>query len=114
MDYKIDATKRSLGRVASEATQFLMGKNLPNFERNKVAESKVHIINASKIKINLTKLKTKEYIKYSGYPGGLKKKTMEEVVAKKGYTEILKKAIYGMLPSNKLRSIIIKNLTISE
>jgi len=114
MEYKIDASEKVLGRIASEVAQILMGKNLPNFQRHELSGNKVHIINASKAKISIKKLESKEYKRYSGYPGGLKTSNMEKIIAKKGYSELFRKAVYGMLPSNKLRAVIMKNLTISE
>lgn len=114
MEYIIDATDKTLGRLASNAANILMGKNNPNFERNVVSENKVKLINASKAKIDLKKLKSKNYLRYSGYPGGLKSERMEEVIKKKGYKEIFEMAIYGMLPANRLRKIVMKNLFISE
>ncbi len=114
MEHKIDATEKKLGRVAAEAASFLMGKSNPNFQRNEVADVKVNIENASKLDIAEKKFDTKEYKKYSGYPGGLKIKTMKQVVDKKGYAEILQKAIHGMLPNNKLRAKMMKNLVITE
>ena len=114
MEHTIDAKGKSLGRVASKAAILLMGKNDPTYERHKLSANKVHITNTSKTKINPKKLKSVEYVRYSGYPGGLKKETMEEVIKKKGYTELYRRAVYGMLPSNKLRARMLKNLTISE
>ncbi len=114
MIHTIDATNKSLGRVASEAATYLMGKHSPQFVRNKVLDTQVTIINASKAKIDAKKLETKEYETYSGYPGGLKLRTMDNVVSKKGYSEVFKIAVYGMLPNNRLRAIMMKNLTITE
>lgn len=114
MTHTINATGKSLGRTASKAAILLMGKDRPDFERHKVSVNKVHITNVSKTKLSVKKLKTTIYTRYSGYPGGLKKETMEEVVAKKGYGELYKRAVYGMLPANRLRKIIMKNLSVSE
>ncbi len=113
-NYTIDATDRSLGRVAQEAAVFLMGKNLVNYERHLVPDVSVSIINVSKIKNPQKKLKQKKYTHYSGYPGGLKYETMEQVISQKGYGEVMKRAIYGMLPTNKLRPRAMKNLIIQE
>jgi len=110
----IDAKDRALGRVASEVSKTLLGKTLPDFQRNTVARVKVKIINASKIKISETKLSTKKYLRYSGYPGGLTSETAGKLALRKGYAELFRNAIYGMLPGNKLRPIIMKNLTITE
>ena len=91
-----------------------MGKNLTGFARNTVPDVKVEIKNTSKALISETKRRTKTYSRYSGYPGGLKQPTMNEVIAKKGYSEIFKEAVSGMLPKNKLRTKMLANLTITE
>jgi large subunit ribosomal protein L13 len=114
MNYTVDAKEKTLGRTASHVAKLLMGKDSASFERNEVARNKVLLTNVSKIKISESKLKNKEYLSYSGYPGGLKKSKMEKVVEKKGYSEIFRKAVYGMLPANKLRDRVMKNLTIEE
>ena len=112
--HTIDASGKKLGRVASEASSILMGKNLTTFARNKYHFIKVHIQNVSKADISEKKRVEKTYDRYTGYPGGRRVETAEKVIATKGYTELFRKAIYGMLPSNKLRSRIMKNLIISE
>jgi len=112
--HTIDAKGKKLGRVASEAAAYLMGKNSTEFVRNKVVGMKVSIINASKADISEKKLTEKVYKKYSGYPGGLSETKMNLVIDKKGYEEVFKIAIHGMLPSNRLRDILMKNLTITE
>jgi len=112
MEYTIDAKGKKLGRIATEAAVLLMGKNSPDFKRNEVANVKVSIENVSELDIDDKKMDNKEYKRYSGYPGGLKIRKMKEVIAKKGYAEIVEKAVYGMLPANKLRAKIMKNLII--
>ena len=115
MEHKIDATNKTVGRVATEAAMVLMGKNTPHYKRNQNPEVTVVIENASKVRITTPKkLKMKTYQRYSGYPGGLKVSTMEEVIEKKGYGEIFRKAVHGMLPANKLRKQMMKNLVINE
>ncbi|MES2087393.1 MAG: 50S ribosomal protein L13 [Patescibacteria group bacterium] len=114
MNYTIDAKGKKLGRVASEAAIYLIGKNNPEFVRNKVSGGTVEIVNASKADINEKRLLQKKYVRYSGYPGGLKAPSMKNVIEQKGYAEIFKLAVYGMIPSNKLRPIIMKNLTVKE
>jgi len=91
-----------------------MGKNLPEFKRNSIPDVKVEILNASKASIGDKKLVQETYARYSGYPGGLRKPTMEKVIAKKGHAELFKVAVFGMLPKNKLRAKMIQNLTITE
>lgn len=110
---EIDAKNKALGRVASQAAKILMGKNKADFKNHVVKTEGVHIVNASKIKLPAKRIE-KEYKRYSGYPGGLKSETMEMIIAKKGYTEIFKKAINGMIPANRLRNERMKNLKITE
>ena len=110
----IDATGRSIGRVASEAAVILRGKNSPAFERHLLPTTRVHITNAKALRISEKKAGEKIYTHYTGHPGGLRQVPLARVLAKKGYGEPLKKAIYGMLPNNKLRRQIMKHLTISE
>lgn len=112
--FTIDATNRSLGRVASEIATILRGKNSPEFERHIFADNKVTVTNASKVRLSGKKADQKTYAKYSGYPGGLKKRSLDYVVTKKGYAEIIKNAVHGMLPDNRLRNKMMKNLTIEE
>lgn len=114
MNYTIDATNKSLGRLATEVATILMGKNAPSFARNIVSENTVTIINASKIKASPKKLLEKTYKRFSGYPGGLKTETMAKVVTSKGYQEVVTTAIKGMLPDNKLKREMMKHLTITE
>ena len=110
----IDATNKKLGRVASEAAAILNGKNSTGFARNTVTHSVVLISNASKADISAKKLLQKKYVRYSGYPGGLRSPSMQNVIDKKGYKEIFTLAVYGMIPSNKLRDKIMKNLIVTE
>jgi large subunit ribosomal protein L13 len=112
--YTINAQGMRIGRVASEAATALRGKDRPDFKANIVPSVLVHIINVDKIAIHERKLKGKLYTRYTGYPGGLRKETAEEVIQKKGYEEVLKRAVYGMLPANKLRKEMLKNLKISN
>lgn len=114
MEYTIDAKGRTLGRIATEAATLLRGKNKPTFERNIAPKVKVTIINAAEAKIPAKKTLDKYYKHYSGYPGGMKYQTLEQVIAKKGVKEALRHAVFGMLPINKLRPIMIKNLTITD
>jgi large subunit ribosomal protein L13 len=114
MEYKIDAQGKKLGRLASEVATILMGKNRPDFVRNAIPDVKVKIANAGKIFITNKKMDDTVYKNYSGYPGGLRERTMKKVVSDKGMKEVLRIAIKGMLPKNKLRDRMMKNLLISE
>ena len=110
----IEAQGRTLGRVASEAAYFLMGKNKASFEHNIYSGSPVKVVNASKLKITPKKLAEIYHTRYSGIPGGLRILKGTETAIKKGLKELIKLAIYRMLPSNKLRRTMMKNLKIES
>lgn len=112
--YTVDASGRTLGRVASEIAQLLMGKNNPTFVRHIAPTVTVTVQHASQLTMTQKKRGEKEYSQFSGYPGGLRKETLESVIEKKGYGEVIRRAVYGMLPNNKLRPIMLKNLIIEE
>jgi large subunit ribosomal protein L13 len=113
-NYKIDAAGKKLGRIASDIAAILIGKKSPDFQKNQIADVKVEVINASKMDITEKKARTTKYTNYSGFPGGLRVRTLEEVVAKNGYTEVLEIAVAGMIHKNKLKDKILKNLIIKE
>lgn len=112
-EVKIDAKGLSLGRVASQTAKILQGKENPAYRPNVVLPIQVKILNVSKIKIGEKKLKEKYYYRHSGYPGGLKKINMEKLF-QKNPSLVIKKAVSGMLPKNKLRKIYLKNLIIEN
>lgn len=114
MNYTIDATNKSLGRLATEVASILMGKNDTSFARNTVPNNLVTVINASKIKTDSRKMLSKTYKSFSGYPGGLKESTMQHVVDTKGFATIVETAVKGMLPDNRLKKEMMKHLTITE
>ncbi len=114
MKYTIDANGKSLGRLASEVAALLNGKNSVSFVKNKIFDVKVSVQNASKIKVTGDKMNELLHKSYSGYPGGLKELTLNKVVAKKGYSEIIKHAVYGMLPKNRLQDKKMMNLEVTE
>ena len=112
--HTIDAHNKKMGRVASEAATFLMGKRTTAFTRNKVSGVKVKIVNTSKADFDVKKLKGKEYVTFTGFRGGLNTETLEHLIARKGTKEAFTRAVYRMLPSNSLRKQMMKNLTITE
>ena len=114
MEKIIDAKGKKMGRVATEIAMALMGKDQANFEPNKVADVKVIVNNASKTDIDPKKLDDKKYAKFSGFPGGLRFEKMSRVIEKKGYEEVYKAAVKGMLPANRLRKLMLQNLTIND
>ncbi len=107
--YTIDASDKILGRLAVDVAVKLRGKDQPDFLPYKESECKVTVINTDKIKVTGNKPDQKMYYHYSGYPGGLKTKPYKDVFANDS-REVLKKAVVGMLPKNKLSAKIIKNL----
>ena len=110
----IDSTGRTLGRVASEVAMSLMGKTKATFERNVYSGFPVKVINANKLRITTKKLAEIYHPRYSGIPGGLRILKGTETAEKKGLKELIKLAIFQMLPGNKLRRIMMKNLTIED
>lgn len=110
----IDANNKTLGRVASAAAKALLGKNTASFAKNLVAEGEVKVVGVEGMKISGDKARQKTYVRYSGYPGGQKAETYEQVVARRGKREVLRRAVLGMLPKNRLQMRRIKNLVIEN
>lgn len=112
-NYEIDATGKRLGKVATEAAAVLMGKTTPAFTRHLTEAVTVTITNASKLDIS-EKKSTEVYQSFSGYPGGRKVETLGHLGTRRGYSEVLRRSIAGMIPNNKLKKPRLKNLLISE
>lgn len=106
MEYVIDAKDKSVGRLATKIALVLRGKDKPAFRPNIVPDVKVKITNIDDIVFTGKKSKDKIYRHYSGYHGGLK----EIKASRLSSEEILKRAVWGMLPKNRLRSKLIQNL----
>ena len=113
MEYTIDATGKKLGRVASLAAAYLRGKYDTGFAPNKVSKVTVTIANASKLDLSEKRLE-EEYQSYSGYPGGLKKEARGHLIGRRGMKEAVMRTVRGMLPRNKLRTPMLKNLIIND
>ena len=109
--YLIDAKGKVLGRLATQVASILRGKNKPSFTPSMDLGDYVVIINAEKIKVTGNKLKGKIYRYHTSYPGGLKSTTLETLLQKKPEL-VLKKAVQGMIPHNKLGRAVIKKLKI--
>lgn len=99
--YLTDADGQVLGRLASRVAGVLRGKHRAGFAPHVDAGDFVIIVNAAKIRFTGTKLATKEYIRHSGYPGGVRRATAGEVLSKHP-TRIIRNAVEGMLPKNRL------------
>lgn len=112
--YTVDAKDKALGRVASEAAALLNGKSLTTFVRNEVPEVTVEVTNASQMKVTGNKMNDSVHKNFSGYPGGLKQTALKRVVEKHGYAELVKHAVRGMLPKNKLQDLKMKNLIVNN
>jgi large subunit ribosomal protein L13 len=112
--HTIDATGKRLGTVATEAAKVLLGKDQADFAKHLVSEVTVTITNAGKLDISEKKKKDEVYQTYSGYPGGLRSETLGHLGDRRGYAEALGRSISGMLPNNKLKKPMLKNLIITE
>lgn len=113
IEYTIDATGKRLGIVATEAATYLIGKNLPTFAKNVAPDVLVTIENAAQLDIP-EKRKKDIYQSYSGYPGGRREETLEHLGERLGYAEVVRRTVKGMLPKNKLQTVRMKNLVVTE
>ncbi len=107
----VDAEGQTLGRLASKVAVLLRGKHKPNFTPHVDCGDNVVIINAEKIQLSGNKMVEKVYQRYTGYPGGQRERTAEEMLAKNP-TSLVEKAVKGMLPKNKLGAQLFRNLKV--
>ena len=107
--YVVDAEGKTLGRMASEIATVLRGKNKPTYTPHVDCGDNVIVVNAEKVSVTGKKRKEKIYVSYSGFPGGRKEVTFEELLAKKP-EEIIRHAVKGMLPDGKLGRQMFKKL----
>ena len=109
----IDATDLVLGRLASRIALVLRGKNKPSFTPNMDCGDNVIVINAEKIRLTGKKMTDRVYVRHTGYPGGQRYTTPKEILHKKP-TELVRMAVKGMLPKNRLGSKLLGNLYLYE
>ena len=109
----IDATGKVLGRLATEVANLLRGKQKPDFAPYKDSGDFVVVKNVDKLKFTGKKMEQKKYYRHSGYLGGLKEIPLKKLFQKDA-AAVLKRAVWGMLPKNKLRSKMIKRLKFSK
>jgi large subunit ribosomal protein L13 len=109
--YLVDAENQVLGRIATEIANVLRGKNKPVFTPSVDTGDFVVVVNAEKIALTGNKFADKEYYSHSGYPGGLKTIAAGKLLEKKP-EDIIKKAVKGMLPKNKLARHMLSKLKI--
>lgn len=107
----IDATNKILGRLASQIASLLRGKHKKNFHPAKDVGDFVIVKNVQRMRVTGKKMEQKKYYRHSGYPGGLKEKSLKTLFLENP-AEVLRKAVLGMLPKNKLRKKQIKRLKI--
>jgi len=109
--YLIDAKDKTLGRLASQVAAILKGKHKPTYTPHVDAGDHVIIINADKIRLTGKKLQDKKYYRHSGYPGGIKEITAGDLLQRHP-ERVIKTAVWGMLPHNRLGRKMIKKLKI--
>ncbi len=107
----VDAEGKVLGRLATEGATLLRGKRKPEYVDFMDSGDFVVVINAEKIQLTGRKAEQKKYYSHSGYPGGLKEKTFKELLEHKP-EEIIKKAVWGMIPKNRLGRAVFKKLKV--
>ena len=107
----VNAEGETLGRLASKVAKLLRGKHKTNFTPHVDCGDNVIVINAEKIQLSGNKWEDKTYLRYSGYPGGQRSRTAQEMLVKKPES-IVEKAVKGMLPKNKLGAELFRNLRV--
>ena len=109
--YVVDAEGQTLGRLATRIADILRGKRKAEFTPHVDTGDFVIVVNAEKISVTGNKRESKIYYRHSGYPGGLRSRTLREQLDRRP-TEVIRKAVKGMLPKNKLASAQIGKLKI--
>jgi large subunit ribosomal protein L13 len=109
--FLVDAKGKILGRLSAKVATVIRGKHTPRYTPNFDAGDNVVVINAKAIKVTGNKLKEKQYLRFSGYPAGLKRATLEVMLATKP-TEVIKSAVRKMLPAGPLSRDMLKKLKV--
>ena len=109
--YVVDATDETLGRLATRIARTLEGKNKPTYAPHMDTGDHVIVLNASRICVTSDKLETKLYYRHSGYPGGFKQETLGHLLARRP-EEVIRRAIKGMLPHNRLGAQMLRKLKV--
>jgi large subunit ribosomal protein L13 len=109
--YVVDAEAKTLGRLATQIADVLRGKDKPAYTPHVDTGDFVIVVNAEKVRVTGQKLDQKIYYRHSGYPGGLRTRTLREQLARRP-EEVLRKAVKGMLPKNKLAAAQLRKLKI--
>jgi large subunit ribosomal protein L13 len=109
--YIIDAKDQTLGRLATVVSTYIRGKHKPTFAPHLDCGDNVVIINAALIKVTGNKLTDKKYYHHSGYPGGIKERSMAEQMHRDP-TKVIEYAVAGMLPKNRLQDLAMRRLKV--
>jgi large subunit ribosomal protein L13 len=109
--YVVDAEGKHLGRLATEIVRVLRGKNKPQYTPHVDVGDFVVVVNADRVAVTGRKAEQRVYRRHSGYPGGMKETSYEQMLARKP-TEVLRKAVYGMMPKTRLARKQFKKLKI--
>ncbi len=109
--YVVDAEGKHLGRLATEIVRVLRGKNKPQYTPHVDVGDFVVVVNAGRVAVTGRKAEQRVYRRHSGYPGGMKETSYEQMLARKP-TEVLRKAVYGMMPKTRLARKQFKKLKI--
>lgn len=107
----VDAADQNLGRLATQIAAFLLGKHKPTYTPGVAAGDYVVVVNAAKLGLSEKRLDTKNYYRHSNYPGGLKTVGLREQIATHP-DRVIRAAVWGMLPHNKLGRMLIKRLKV--
>ena len=110
----VDAEGKALGRLASEVARLIRGKHKPDFTPHVDCGDNVIVINTDKVRLTGKKWSDKQYVSHTGYPGGQRTETPNEVVRKKSSTILVERAVRGMLPKNRLGRALFNNLYVYE
>ncbi len=110
--YVVDATDKTLGRLASQIANILRGKHKPIYTPHVDTGDFVIVINADKVKLTGNKLQDKKYYRHSGYPGGLRIRTAADILNSGRPERLLRSAVWGMVPHNRLGRQMFKKLKI--
>lgn len=111
--HTLDASKEPLGRIATKVAVLLMGKHRPSFERHVKMPMRVTVTESDRLVLTGRKWRQKRYWRHSGYIGNLRELTAQELRARDS-RQIVRRAVLGMLPKNRLRQRLIKNLVVCK
>jgi len=110
--FLVDVEGKIMGRAATKIAKLLMGKDHPAFNPGVDAKTNVIVINADKVKLSGNKMEGNTYYKHTGYLGGIRETTPAKILEGKKPTDLVTRMVYGMLPKNKLRHVMMNRLRV--